>query len=99
MNKHKYISLVIALAAVASMVIAVPVFAQTAPAGGRGGRFGGAAGNRGGMPAVVGTVSAINGNSITVSGRQGFNSTTAATTYTVDATKAKVTKNNATSTV
>lgn len=99
MNKNKYISLAIALAAVASLAIAIPVFAQTPPAGGRGGRFGGGMGNRGGMPAVVGTVSAINGDSITVSGKQGFNSTAAATTYTVDATNATVTKNNTAGTI
>lgn len=52
-----------------------------------------------GKPAVVGTVSAVNGNSITVSGRQGFGTSTPATTFTVDATNAKVMKANAASTV
>lgn len=58
--------------------------------------------NRGGTmkPGVFGTVTAVNGNTITINGRQGFGPTaTATTTYTVDATNATVKKNNATSTV
>lgn len=58
--------------------------------------------NRGGAmrPGVFGTVTSINGDIITVSGRQGFGpNATATTTYTVDATNATVKKNNATSTV
>ena len=50
---------------------------------------------RGGMgmkPAVIGTVSAVNGDTITLSGHQGFGSTTTAVIYTVDATNAKITK-------
>ena len=47
------------------------------------------------IPVVVGTVSAINGNVITISGKQGFGATTA-TTFTVDATNAKITKAKAT---
>jgi hypothetical protein len=50
-------------------------------------------------PGVVGTVSAISGTTITLTGRTGFGSTTATTTYTVDASSATVLKNNATSTV
>jgi hypothetical protein len=51
-------------------------------------------------PVVFGTVTAINGNSLTVSGRQGLGApSTATVTYTVDASKASVRKNNATSTV
>lgn len=50
-------------------------------------------------PGIFGTVSAISGNSLTVTGKQGYGSTTATTTYTVDATNATVTKNNAASTV
>ena len=44
-------------------------------------------------PVVLGTVASINGNTITVTGKQGFGTTTT-TTYTVDATNAKITKNN-----
>jgi hypothetical protein len=51
-------------------------------------------------PGVFGTVTAVNGNAITINGRQGFGPTaTATTTYTVDATNATVKKNNAASTV
>lgn len=70
------------------------------------GPMGGANGtNRGpGMgamkPGVFGTVTAVNGNKITINGRTGFGpDATATTTYTVDATNATVKKNNATSTV
>lgn len=52
-----------------------------------------------GKPAVVGTVSAVSGTTITVSGRQGFSTSTPVTTFTVDATNAKVVKANATSSV
>ena len=70
--------------------------------GGQGGYgHGGMAGGKMGMPGVVGTVTAISGNSLTVSGKQGFGSasSTPSTTYTIDATNATVRKNNATSTV
>jgi hypothetical protein len=51
-------------------------------------------------PFVVGTVSTINSNAITVLGRTGFGKTViATTTYIVDATNAKITKNNATSSI
>jgi len=50
-------------------------------------------------PAVMGIVSAISGNTLTVSGKQGFGSTATTTTYTVDATNAKITKNNTTGTI
>lgn len=102
MKSKKYTSFLIASLMVAGLVIVLPVFAQTAPAASRGiGRSG-----LGQMqkPSVMGKVSAINGNSITVAGRQGFGSksnvaNTATITYTVDASNAKVMKNNATATV
>ena len=58
-------------------------------------------------PAIVGVVSAVNGNTLTVSGKAGFSfgpnktapATPATTTYSVDATNAKVTKANVASTV
>jgi hypothetical protein len=50
-------------------------------------------------PGVFGTVSAVSGNSITVSGKQGFGANATAATFTVDATNAKVTKNNTASSV
>ncbi len=96
---RKYISLIIVLATLGSLALATPVFAQQwqGQGGGPGG-FGGRV-NGGQPPAVIGTVSAISGDILTVTGRQGFSSTTATTTYTVDATNATVTKNNAASTV
>jgi len=50
------------------------------------------------MPGVFGTVTAVNGDTITVSSK-GFGQNATATTYTVDATNATVTKNNAASSV
>ncbi len=50
-------------------------------------------------PAIFGTVTAVNGTILTVLGKEGFGSTTASTTYSVDAANAKVQKNNATSSV
>jgi len=64
-------------------------------------------------PGIVGIVSAVSGNTLTVNGKTGFGfgggfgengknkptNTSATTTYSVDATNAKVTKNNAASTV
>lgn len=47
---------------------------------------------------IFGTVSAISGTTITVTAKQGPNATTTAT-YTVDATNAKITKNNAAGTI
>ena len=99
MNTKKYVSLILGLAVVGSLALAVSVSAQGNPQGTTGGKFGRGMMNRGGVPAVIGTVSAVSGNTITVSGKQGFNSTTTNTTYNVDATNAKVTKNNTASTV
>ena len=70
---------------------------------GQGGPMGGGMGRGPGMgamkPGVFGTVTAVNGDAITINGRQGFGSTTAMVSYSVDATNATVRKNNATSTV
>jgi len=97
MQTKKYISLVAALATVGSLALAASAFAQTAQHGAQnGGRFGRGMMNREGVPMIVGTVSAVNGNSITVTGR---NATPTIVTYTVDATNATVTKNNTASTV
>ena len=104
MNK-KYVLGMLTLAAVATLVTAIPAFAQSnQPANGTNVPSGmqRSGGPRQGMmkPGVFGTVSAVSGNTITVLGRSGFGKTmTATTTYTVDATNAKVTKSNTTSTV
>jgi hypothetical protein len=107
MSNKKYISGFMILAVLATLTIAIPVLAQTTPStnGGPdawGGHMTGKGGPRSGImkPGVFGTVSAVNGNIITVTGKQGFGATATTTvTYTVDATNAKVMKNNATSTV
>lgn len=112
--KNKSLLIAGALGVAAALLISGTAFAQTPPQGGwqgQGGQHAGYGGMRvpgsnGGMrPAVFGTVSAINGDSLTVTskGFGGFGhnatSTTSAsvTTYTVDATNATVFKNNATS--
>jgi hypothetical protein len=104
MNTKKYISGALALATVAGMGLALPIFAQSAPTTAPSGWTRGQGGMRGdgeGMtrPAVVGTVSAISGDILTVSGKQFTKSTTfgvaptsTTITYTVDATNATVTK-------
>jgi hypothetical protein len=50
-------------------------------------------------PGVFGTVSAVSGNTLTVTSKGGPNSSSTATTYTVDASNATVMKDNATSSV
>lgn len=98
MNTKKIISLIVALATFGSLVSAIPVFAQDNQPGTHSGGYGKGMMN-GKAPAVIGKVSAINGNSITVVGGQGFGGTATNTTFTVDATNAKITKNNTASTL
>lgn len=94
----KYTLGVMILAAFVALVAAVPAFAETNTPKGIMQRFEGQDGVV--KPFIVGTVSAINGNTVTVLGRTGFGKTiTATTTYTVDATNAKITKNNVAGTV
>lgn len=107
--KKQYIS--IALATITGMALVAPVLAQNRGIGSRpqgmmqnnNQNNGNRALGRGmpTRPVVTGTVISINGSTIMLSGHQGFttSSTTPATTFTIDATNAKVTKNNATSTV
>ena len=101
MNTKKTLYAITALAAAGLFSLSVPAFAATdtntnasQPAI-RHGRFNVQMGQ---IPGVFGTVSAVDGNTITVTGKQGLNSTTA-TVYTVDASNAKVTKNNVAGTV
>jgi hypothetical protein len=51
------------------------------------------------MPGVFGTVASVSGTTLTVTSKAGPNGTPAAATYTVDASSATVTKNNAASSV
>ena len=105
----------VAVTVFASFAAALPAFADTAasPAvptpqarwnGQMGtGQNGQMRGQRmgGGMmkPAVIGTVTSVSGSTIVLSGREGFGTSTPATSFTVDATNAKISKNNATSTI
>ncbi len=90
-----------------ALALAIPALAEdnappTNPPAGLHGEVTGRGLGRMGMmkPAIIGTVSAVNANILTVSGHLGFSERTAATTtFTVDATNAKVRKANATSTV
>ena len=68
--------------------------AQSTPGSG----FSRGSGRGGARPGVFGTVTAVNGNTITVQSR-GFGQNSTQTTYTVDASNATVTKNNAASSV
>jgi hypothetical protein len=113
MNKNKYLLLAAAAGLVASAAVAVPVFAATQTSVGLGvsasahmsGMRSGS--NRGmGMMGhgIAGTVTAINGDTITVSskmwmGREATTTPAMAMTYTVDATNATVVKDGASSTV
>jgi hypothetical protein len=112
MKKISYLPWMAMAGVVASLAIAVPVFAATsarATATQKG--WGGASGMRGGTPGVVGTVSAVNGSTFTVTSKgmmharpnassSGATSATAtATVYTVNASNATVYKNNVTSTI
>jgi len=109
MQKNKYISLAMAVGLVASLAIALPVFAATNAQGGwtgsgGAGMPGGAASggmHRGGAtPGVFGTVSAVSGSTLTVTAKMRPNATsTPSTVYTVDASNAKIYKGSATSTV
>jgi len=104
MNIKKYTYALITLVAITTLATAIPAFADntttTSPNNGvrRGGMFN--FNNAGGVkPIVFGTVSEVSGNTITVSGKQGFSKTATATTYTVDATNATIRKNNTAGTV
>ena len=102
MKNKKYIGATTLFVA-AGLLIALPTFAQTPPQGTMPAQTGNHAGwsrNGGKMGmghGVRGNVTAINGNSITVTSTNPKDSTTQ--TFTVDATNAKVTKDNAASSI
>ena len=96
----------IALVALTTLAMAVPALADTTTPGMQTNNSAWTGGTRAGMmnrgnmkPGVYGTVSAISGNTITVTGKQGFGASATATTFTVDATNAKITKNNVAGTI
>ncbi len=102
MSNKKYIYGFMTLALFATLATAIPALADTTTptAQPKGAWNQGMRGNRANMkPAVFGTVSAISGNIITVAGKQGFGINAVATTFTVDATNAKIIKNNVTGTI
>jgi len=100
MSNKKYVYGFMTLALFATIATATPALAAdtttVAPA-----KLGqGMHGNRANMkPAVFGTVSAVSGNTITVAGKQGFGTNAVSTTFTVDTTNAKITKNNVAGTI
>jgi hypothetical protein len=104
MKNKKYVYSAIVLTTLSALVTAIPALADntaptttTAPSawGNGSGRGMMNRGGRGMMkPGVFGTVSAVSGNTITVSGEQGFSPNAVATTFTVDATNAKIVKNS-----
>jgi hypothetical protein len=104
-NIKKYVYGVIVLTALTTLAMAIPVLADTTtapatPGSAWGNHMMGKGMGRGNMkPGVFGTVSAVSGNAITVIGKQGFGATATTVTYTVDATNAKIMKNNAAGTV
>jgi hypothetical protein len=96
MSNKKYAYMFTSLAVLTILATAVPALADTtAPTAQLNGAWGMNRGNKANMkPAVFGTVSAISGNTITVTGKQGIGENAVATTFTIDATSAKITKNN-----
>jgi hypothetical protein len=95
MQNKKHI-LILAMSGIAlSLMLSVPTLAATSNTGSawQGGR-----GVHAGTPGIFGKVSAINGTAITVTSKARPNGGTA-TTYTVDASAATVSKNGQTSTV
>jgi hypothetical protein len=102
MNIKRYVSLGIVLAIMGGFAIAGPVLADTAASSNTPVKAWGVGmmghGRMGMRPGIIGTVSSVSGNTLTVTGHQGF-ATTTVTTYTVDATNAKITKNNTAGTI
>ena len=102
MSNKKYIYGFMTLTLLATLATSTPALADTTtpttpPKGAWGQNM---RGNRANMkPAVFGTVSVVNGNIITVAGKQGFGANAVATTFTIDATNAKITKNNVAGTI
>lgn len=107
-SKNKEMTLIIGSAVISVFALAGTAFATGNPGGSSSNKMDFA------RPEIIGTVSAVNGDILTVASntwneRRGFASTTptnqaqpimkAATTYTVDAANATVTKNNAASSV
>jgi hypothetical protein len=111
-KKYGYISVFLGLS-LGLLVLATPAFAQTGNISGSEGSSGWShgmgLGHGKGMgmrkPGVFGTVSAISGNTLTISSKQffglklGAKPSTNTSVYTVDASNATIMKNNSTSTI
>jgi hypothetical protein len=101
MFKIKYLPWFVGVGIALGLIAVIPAFAATTPTtgpGGWGGRGGAMMGARV-APGVVGTVSAVSGNTLTVTQKLRPNATTTPIVYSVDATNAKVMKNGTSSTV
>ena len=104
MNTKKYLGALAVIVTLASVGTALQVNAQSnpnTPTQNTGmyhkGMGPGMMGRNAMKPTAIGTVTAVNGSVLTISSKGPANST--ATTYTVDATNAKITKNRTTGTV
>lgn len=109
MKNRNYAATAAFLVALTSLAVAIPAFAESSSASvttqsgnqgagvgiGKGGMHGGFKGLGMMKPGVRGTVTAVNGNSITLTSK-GFGPNATSTTYTVDTTNAKVTKTGVT---
>jgi len=102
MTIKKIVAMASVLTVFGGLVLAVPAMAQTGNSmmGGRA-NWQGQSGSRNGMmrSGVFGTVTSVSGNTITITGQQGFGSSSPQTSFTVNAANAVVMKNNATSTI
>jgi len=94
--KNKLGVAITGFAVLSSLLVAAPAFAQGFPPQGGWGEGRGHMPGR--APGIFGTVSAINGETLSVESR-GFGQNAATTTYAVDATNATVFKDGATSTL
>ncbi len=97
---RKYLIPIMALLAMIGLTAATTVSAQTISADHGSWMSGPGRGGRGmARPVVVGTVLTVSGTTLTVSGHEGFATTTPTTTYAIDAANARVIKNNAPNTL
>jgi len=100
----KYTLGVVALASVLTLATAVPALADTNTSNAsttRGRPFGLGHAQGAGMmkPVILGKVSGVSGDTITVAGQSGFGRASTTTTFSVDATNAKIIKNNVAGTI
>ena len=107
-KKNAYIA-TMAIIALTTLSSTIPAFAETTTTKTNNGSINSEAHRNNGKnkadmkPGIIGTVVSVSGNTITITGKQGFDknqkNTTTSTTYTVDATNAKITKGNVAGTI